>query len=50
MHIQQVSYVLDTEDFLFRTRKKKRKLIGGSYACHDEANLSNVNSLNKAVL
>ncbi|KAJ4974388.1 hypothetical protein NE237_007562 [Protea cynaroides] len=37
----KVSYVLDTEDFLFRTRRKRRNLSAGSSSCHDQAMSSN---------
>ncbi|XP_021652207.2 paired amphipathic helix protein Sin3-like 4 isoform X2 [Hevea brasiliensis] len=35
----KVSYVLDTEDFLFRT-KRKRKTLQQSSSCHDQVNIS----------
>eukprot|EP00268_Persea_americana_P032753 TRINITY_DN322_c0_g1_i5.p1 TRINITY_DN322_c0_g1~~TRINITY_DN322_c0_g1_i5.p1 ORF type:complete len:1449 (+),score=328.48 TRINITY_DN322_c0_g1_i5:313-4659(+) len=41
----KVSYVLDTEDFLFRIRKKRRTSIRGSSACHDRENSLNVYAL-----
>ncbi|XP_043812468.1 paired amphipathic helix protein Sin3-like 4 isoform X2 [Manihot esculenta] len=34
----KVSYVLDTEDFLFRT--KRRRTLQQSSSCHDQANIS----------
>ncbi|XP_010255489.1 PREDICTED: paired amphipathic helix protein Sin3-like 4 isoform X2 [Nelumbo nucifera] len=37
----KVSYVLDTEDFLFRKRRKKRCLSTGISSCHDQAKVSN---------
>ncbi|KAK9675722.1 hypothetical protein RND81_11G026400 [Saponaria officinalis] len=36
----KVSYVLDTEDFLYR-RKRKRRTLHVSNACHDQAKSSN---------
>ncbi|KAF9623250.1 hypothetical protein IFM89_000739 [Coptis chinensis] len=36
----KVSYVLDTEDYLYRMKRKQRKL-----SCHDQANRSNGNAL-----
>ncbi|KAF8399358.1 hypothetical protein HHK36_015223 [Tetracentron sinense] len=33
----KVSYVLDTEDFLFRMRRKRGSLPGGNSLCHDQA-------------
>lgn len=41
----KVSYVLDTEDFLFRTRKKRSCLPQVSSSCNDRANLLNVYAL-----
>ncbi|XP_021604424.1 paired amphipathic helix protein Sin3-like 4 isoform X3 [Manihot esculenta] len=35
----KVSYVLDTEDFLFRT-KKRRKILQPSSSCQEQANIS----------
>ncbi|XP_043704298.1 paired amphipathic helix protein Sin3-like 4 isoform X2 [Telopea speciosissima] len=38
----KVSYVLDTEDFLFRMRRKRSILSGGNSSCHDRAMSLNV--------
>ncbi|PIA62320.1 hypothetical protein AQUCO_00200364v1 [Aquilegia coerulea] len=39
----KVSYVLDTEDFLYRMKSKQRKLSACSASCHDQANISKDN-------
>ncbi|CAK9146264.1 unnamed protein product [Ilex paraguariensis] len=39
-NLSKVSYVLDTEDFLWRTRRKRRT-VPLSISCHDQANSSN---------
>lgn len=41
----KVSYVLDTEDFLFRVRKKRKTSVRKS-SCHDQAKSSNGCSVN----
>ncbi|KAF8407976.1 hypothetical protein HHK36_007116 [Tetracentron sinense] len=40
----KVSYVLDTEDFLFRLRRKRRSFPGGSSLCYDQAKSNDYSS------
>lgn len=44
----KVSYVLDTEDFLYRRRRKRRKLQSSS-TCHDQATSLNGSSQSRRV-